>query len=709
MVIVPLAERVTASFYAWELRGRGWQLSSYPVELEPPFRRCFLIPQSDAPAVPFDDGKRPTLLSSLADGVRGLFVSSPSVPTVREDPFEEQEPFPADENEPLVALRVRVGQDFVSTSGVAAHLLSAISAALRPIAVEFVGRERGVTLQIVCHPSDRDHIAESVAGYIPDATVTEEDDILSAHWDNERPSLVVDFGLSNEFFLPLQTFPSFGIDPYIALLPALARAGQDECIALQVLFVRARNPWDRATFEALSDGEGGSIFADAPQFVPSAREKLRTPLFATVLRVATQAPRKERALELARGVRAFILQLAQPGSNELIPLENEGYADDEHVAAFLMRQSYRTGMLLSANELIGLVHLPDASVRHDALERSDTRTKALPLATKSGAIILGENLHRGVRTPVALGEEERLQHMHVIGASGTGKSTLLLQCIRQDLESGHGIAVLDPHGDLIDEVLARIPEKRIDDVIVFDPSDEEWPVGVNVLAATSSVEKQLLASDLVGIFQRLSTSWGDTMGTVLENAVLAILESESGGTLLDLRRFLIDDKFRRDFLSHVADEDVQFFWAKEFPLIGTRSIGPILTRLDVFLRSKLIRNIVGQKEPRFKFPAILDERKIFLAKLSQGLIGEESASLLGSLLVTKFHQLALARQRLAKAERKPFFLYADEFQHFVTPSMASLLTEGRKYGVGLIPAHQNMYQIRGSEVALLVKTDFSVS
>src|SRR5262249_16152611 len=159
------------------------------------------------------------------------------------------------------------------------------------------------------------------------------------------------------------------------------------------------------------------------------------------------------------------------------------------------------------------------------------------------------------------------------------------------------------------DLLARIPEARTNDVLVFDPADEEWPVGINVLAAANAVEKHLLASDLVAIFQRLSTSWGDTMGAVLANAVLAILESESGGTLLDLRRFLLDDKFRKEFLKSVPDDEVQFFWTKAFPLIGTRSIGPILTRLDTFLRSKLIRNIVGQKESRFSFPSILSERK----------------------------------------------------------------------------------------------------
>jgi hypothetical protein len=288
--------------------------------------------------------------------------------------------------------------------------------------------------------------------------------------------------------------------------------------------------------------------------------------------------------------------------------------------------------------------------------------------------------------------------MHVIGASGTGKSTLLLQLITQDIEQGNGVAVLDPHGDLIDDVLARIPSERIQDVVLFDPSDEAWPVGLNVLAATTILEKQLLSSDLVSIFRRLSTSWGDTMDAVLSNAVLAMLESDVGGTLVDLRRFLLDEGFRKHFLESVSDEEVQFFWAKGFPLVGTRSIGPIITRLDAFLRPKLIRHIVGQRTPRVNVNEVVTGGKIFLAKLSQGLIGEENSHLLGSLLAMRFHQVALSRQAVRRGARRPFFFSADEAQHFVTPSMASLLTDVRKYGLGLVLSHQNLFQLRGSPV-----------
>lgn len=692
------ADELAARFYAWELRGRGWHGANHPLMLEPAFRRCSLLPAPSL-SLPFDDGRRPTFASALVDRLRGAKDSN-RLPAVREGlPVDDEHPGrSAPESSPLIAFRLEMPGDFLSRPDMGLRLLGALSAALQPLALEFIGRAGKVSVQLACREPDREHVLGSILGYAPEASLIEGEDHLSDQWRDSAPVFVVDFGLSEEFFLPLQTFASFGPDPYIPLVTALASTQDNECLAVQILFERARNPWGQAIIEAVGGPDGNGIFIDAPTYLPQAREKVAASLYAVALRVAAQASEVSRARTLARRIHAFILQFGKPGGNALMPLDNDGYPDGLHEAVFLARESCRTGMLLSANELLGLVHLPDASVRQPALVREAGRTKAAPTGGGRATFFLGENRHRGVVRPVEISTEERLQHTHIIGASGTGKSTLLVHGILQDIVAGHGVAVLDPHGDLIDEVLARLPKEREQDVILFDPADEEWPIGINILSAGSELERQLLASDLVGIFQRLSTSWGDTMGTLLGNAILAILESKDGGTLVDLRRFLTDEGERRNILATVIDEEIRYFWQKSFPLIGARSIGPILARLDAFLRPKLLRRIVGSRAQSLDFGAIMDGRQIFLAKLSQGLIGEENASLLGSLLVTKFHQLALARQRQAKGERHPCLLYVDEFQHFVTPSMASLLTEGRKYGLGLVLAHQNLRQIQGSPV-----------
>jgi hypothetical protein len=279
--------------------------------------------------------------------------------------------------------------------------------------------------------------------------------------------------------------------------------------------------------------------------------------------------------------------------------------------------------------------------------------------------------------------------------------------IHQDIANGAGVAVIDPHGDLVNRILGSIPENRIGDVVLFDPTDEDFSVGFNILAAHSDVEKTLLASDLVSVFRRLSSSWGDQLNSVLNNAILAFLESDRGGTLSDLQRFLIDASYRNEFLESVHDPDIVYYWRKAFPQLGgNKSIGSVLTRLNEFLIPKPIRYMVSQRENKVDLNQVMDQGKILLARLSKGLIGDKNAFLLGSLLVSKFQQLAMSRQRVAAENRRDFWLYLDEFQNFITPSMAEILTGTRKYHLGLVLAHHYLSQLReDSDVASAVMTN----
>jgi hypothetical protein len=361
-------------------------------------------------------------------------------------------------------------------------------------------------------------------------------------------------------------------------------------------------------------------------------------------------------------------------------------------------------MILNSDELIGFVHLPSSAVRSPVFQRQTTKTKAAPMIARNGNALLGNNDHAGQTVEVRLSPEQRTRHCHIIGASGTGKSTLLFNLIKCDIEKGEGIAVLDPHGDLIDRILGIIPESRIKDVILVDPSDEQFSVGFNILSAHSDLEKNLLASDLIAVFERLSTSWGDQMNSVLKNAILAFLESNRRGTLADLQQFLIEKEFRNEFLKSVRDTYVVNYWQKNFPLLsGTKSIGSILTRLDTFLAQKPIRYMVSQPENRLDFAHIMDSGKIFLAKLPEGLLGRENSCLLGTLLVSKFQQTAMSRQSQQVSARRDFWLYIDEFANFITPTMAEILSGARKYRIGLTLAHHELHQLqRSPEVASAV-------
>ncbi|MFP3939500.1 MAG: helix-turn-helix domain-containing protein [Thermoanaerobaculia bacterium] len=479
------------------------------------------------------------------------------------------------------------------------------------------------------------------------------------------------------------------------LVATLADLSGGELGLVQVLFQAARAPWAESILRSVTNSRGEPLFIDAPEITSLAREKVSSPLFAVVLRIAARAREEFRALQIAERIAAGLSLFGSPRTNQLMALEPQ--AGSAWEADILGRTSHRPGMLLSAEELASLIRFPGKEVEIPELVRRAEKSKRAPAEVLGEGTLLGFNEDRGRIAEVRLPAEARTKHLHVVGSSGTGKSTLLIRTILEDIEAGRGVGVLDPHGDLVDEIAARVPEGRLSEVVLFDPSDSEHPIGWNFLGAVSEAEKELLASDLVGVFRRLSTSWGDQMTSVLANAILVFLESERGGTLLDLRQFLVDESFRKRMLATVQDPHLRSYWQTEFPLIaGRKPQAPILTRLDTFLRSKTIRRIVTVRKPKLDFRKLVDGGGVFLGKLALGEIGEANAALLGSLLVSKIHQVTLARQGQDPSLRRPFFLYIDEFHQVATPSMASLFSGARKYRLGLAVAHQDLYQLRST-------------
>jgi hypothetical protein len=620
---------------------------------------------------------------------------SPPLPAKEpeEDEFEEESVALPAQDEDLTELRASIPASFDPSRDTFTHLFPILSTCRRPLSFEIVGSAAETIVQLACGRGDSSHVQGQITSFFPELQLTGQRGNLQERWCVPGGNKVVaEFGLGREFMLPLHVHSSAS-DAMIGIVGAMQELASDETAVLQVLFEPVRHPWASSILRAMVYSDGSPLFDPAWDMLAQAKEKVSRPLFATVIRIACRAGGPKRAWELARRLSATLRPLSDPMGNELIPLENEGYLEDEHDVDVIQRRCRRSGMLLNSDELACLVHFPSAAVQSAKLHRQTRRTKAVAAVAMNGRYILGHNEHAGQVQEVSLNPDQRVRHMHVVGASGTGKSTLLLNLILQDIRGGQGVAVLDPHGDLIDEITARIPEERAEDVVVFAPGDEEHPIGFNILAAHSEVEKTLLSSDLVGIFRRLSTSWGDQMNALLANGVLAILENPEGGTVIDLRRLLVEPAFRAQFLERVRDDQVTYYWRKEFPLLVGKPQGPVLTRLNSFLRPRVIRRIVAQKANRLDFREIMDRGRVFLARLSHGAIGEENAHLLGALLVAKFNQLAMGRQQIQEAARRDFWIYADEFQHFATPSMASLLSGVRKYRVGLVLAHQELHQL----------------
>ncbi|MGH7593910.1 MAG: type IV secretion system DNA-binding domain-containing protein [Gemmatimonadales bacterium] len=675
-------------FDEWEQRTRGSTVWPYRVPIEPAFSPLFPTERTPKPII--DDARRP----GLFDRVRMATARTTSTAMVK----SVETPVVVPQRE-IVEFELLLPADFAVKLGMARSWLASFRSLVEPVSFELVGLPDRVVVVVACGVVDAASVIGSLHSYFPEAKARERKDLLRQQWERDAGyGFILGFGLKDRVFSALRAQDSFEVDPLIGIIGDLSRFSAGELGVIQFLVAPARAPW----------GEEFENFAlsidDVDKVLPLIRSKFSEPLFATVLRVAAVAPEKDRAIEVARDLAYAVSGAMRSEVNDVVLADWGDHSFEAELEDMLDRAAHRSGMLLSLSEVLTVFHPPSASVRSERLVRQGQRTKAAPAAAIGHSLVLGTNEHDEELRTVSLSTEDRLRHTYIIGASGTGKSTLLLSMAQQDLIAGNGIAVLDPHGDLIEDILARMPEERVNDVVVFDPADEAYPVGFNILSAHSELERTLLASDLVSVFKRLSTSFGDQMVAVLGNAILAFLENPEGGTLVDLRRFLIDKSFRARFLEGVEDEQVVSYWQEEFSLLKGLPHAPILTRLNIFLRSKLIRHMVAQKKDRLDMRAIMDGKKILLAKLSHGGIGEENAHLLGSLIVAKIAQAAMSRQDEAAAKRVPFFLYIDEFHHFVTPSLAGILSGARKYGLGLTLAHQEMRQLksRSEEVASAV-------
>jgi len=311
--------------------------------------------------------------------------------------------------------------------------------------------------------------------------------------------------------------------------------------------------------------------------------------------------------------------------------------------------------------------------------------------------VFAETNFRNERRRFGIKTDDRRRHTYVVGKTGMGKSVFLENLIYHDIMTGNGVAVVDPHGDLVETVLKFIPANRVNDVIYFNPADIDYPIAFNVLEKVDPKYRHLIASGLVGVFKKIwADSWGPRLEYLLRNAILALLDYPDS-TLLGVNRVLIDKEYRKKVVAKIQDPVVKMFWQDEFTKYNqqflTEAIAPIQNKVGQFLSTSLIRNILGQVKSTIDMREIMDEKKILLLNLSKGRIGEDASSLLGAMIITKIQLAAMSRVDIAEKEREDFYLYVDEFQNFATESFAGILSEARKYRLNLIIAHQYIEQL----------------
>lgn len=302
--------------------------------------------------------------------------------------------------------------------------------------------------------------------------------------------------------------------------------------------------------------------------------------------------------------------------------------------------------------------------------------------------------------------DDRRRHMYVVGKTGMGKTTLLENMVLNDIYAGHGVGLVDPHGDFAEKIIDYIPPHRINDVVYFNPADMNYPIGFNILETVNPEHKHLVASGLMGVFKKIWPDvWSARMEYILNNTILALLDYPDT-TLLGINRLLADDAYREKVVKNLQDPVVRAFWETEFANYNDKykqeAVAPIQNKIGQFLSASIIRNIVAQVKSRINIREIMDTRKIFIMNLSKGRVGEDNSRLLGGMLITKIQLSAMERVDTPEKDRKDFFLYVDEFQNFATESFANILSEARKYRLGLIMAHQYMEQLDESVLAAVI-------
>lgn len=357
-------------------------------------------------------------------------------------------------------------------------------------------------------------------------------------------------------------------------------------------------------------------------------------------------------------------------------------------------------ILVNTEEMASLWHLPLHSTEAPNIKWLSGRVAPPPVNVPKEGLKLGHVLYRGSDTPIFIKEADRRRHLYIIGKSGTGKSVTLANLAIQDVQAGKGICVVDPHGDLIEDILQHVPKHRADDVIIFDPSDMERPIGLNMLEAKSEDQKDFAVQEMISIFYKLFPP--EMIGPMFEhnmrNVMLTLMaDLDNPGTVIDIPRMFTDDAYVKVYLKKLNDPVVRAFWEKEMAKTSdfhkSEMLGYLISKVGRFVGNEMMRNIMGQQHSGFDFRDVMDKSKILMVNLAKGKTGEVNSKLLGLIIVAKLQMAAMGRADMAAEDRKDFYLYIDEFQNFITDSISTILSEARKYKLDLVLAHQYMGQL----------------
>ncbi len=606
--------------------------------------------------------------------------------------------------------------------------------------LEIAASKGKIAFYVVTPANQARYLEQQIHAHYPEASLEEVED-----YNAFAPQSKVVAGFlktKKSFVFPIKTYRQMDVDPLNSLINVMSKLNKDESIVIQYVVRSAKAQWHSHSKEVVSKiiktnsisaglkKEGGQkldTFLEMASLKsskkPEAAAAAPVATLSEVERILVKAMEEKNSKSgLDVNVRVVVSAATELQakiyldniSNAFSEYNNYSYGNnfsrlsrgnDRTVTDFIYRRfKENLGFLLNTEELASLFHFPLRFTETPNILWLAAKSAPASAELPNEGLLLGHNIYRGISSEVRIKAEDRRRHTYIVGKSGVGKSVLLANMAVQDILNGEGVCVLDPHGDLVSDILERIPPQRAEDVIIFSPADTDRPLGLNLLEFDPRYpeQKSFVINEMIGIFDKLydlKSTGGPMFEQYMRNAMLLVMDDpDSGSTLMEIPKVLVDENFRRLKMERCQNQTVIDFWRDEAEKAGGEAalanIAPYVTsKLTSFISNDMMRPIIGQQKSSFNFRDLMDRQKILLVDLSKGIVGEMNAYLLGMIIVGKFLMAALSRGDLKSSERKDFYLYIDEFQNFTTDSIAQILSEARKYGLNLIIAHQYIGQL----------------
>lgn len=596
------------------------------------------------------------------------------------------------------------------------------------ISFEYIAHSQEIHFFVVVPKKAKNLIEKQISAFYSDAVIDEVDEIDI--FANKKVVRAVELVLKKPFVYPIKTYQKLESDPMNTITSTLGKLGEGEAASVQILLSPISDTWQKAVKRAEKKKE--SKFSWSPLSWMSGflsvmfsshdeekkgddhesededgvmKEKRKKTWYEAIIRVIATGDDPYIVESEIKNITSSFSQYSIAGGNAFKTEKKtnlEGFIREYIFRYFPFSFGHRS--ILNIEEIASIFHFPHSKYnKTPEIRWQNFKIVKAPVNLPTEGILLGVNTYKGITKEVRVKNEDRFRHFYIIGQTGTGKSTELQVMARQDFRLGNGVAIMDPHGELALDLLPFVPRDRADDVIYFDPADMSRPMGVNILEASTEDEKQVVAQDAMNIMIKLfgPEIFGPRIQDYFRNGVLTLMDYPGGCALTDIMRLFTDDDFQKERRRTLKNPIVKAWWDFTFAKMGEREKGEIIpyfaAKFGGFITNTMMRNIIGQTKSSFDVFDVMQNKKLLFINLSKGTLGDINSTLLGLIMVSKIQMAAMRRQNVDKEKRSDFFLYIDEFQNYVTDSIESILSEARKYRLGLVIAHQYLGQLQKSD------------